>query len=145
VIPGLSGVVQTRRHVLPQRPAWYACACCPPNVARLLLSLGQYAWGEGEDTVYAHMFLGDAYLGGMTACSDFNRSAVALLAYDELVKAREALPGDASALEIVNQQIAACRAYFPSSEDIFFNGHSVGASYHVSCGWISGTTTIRAR
>ena len=46
------------RHVLPVRPQWYACACCPPNVARTLTSLGQYAWGENADTVYAHLFLG---------------------------------------------------------------------------------------
>jgi len=58
VIPGKSGVVDTHKHALPRRPEWYACACCPPNVSRLLLSLGQYAWGEGQGTVYAHMFLG---------------------------------------------------------------------------------------
>jgi len=58
VIPGISGVSPTHKHALPQRPKWHACACCPPNVARLLLSLGRYAWGEGNDTVYAHFFLG---------------------------------------------------------------------------------------
>jgi len=58
VIPGISGVVQTHKHALPKRPEWYACACCPPNVSRLLLSIGKYAWGESDDTIYAHMFLG---------------------------------------------------------------------------------------
>jgi len=58
VIPGKSGVVDTHKHARPRRPEWFACACCPPNVSRLLLSLGQYAWGEGQDTIYAHMFLG---------------------------------------------------------------------------------------
>ncbi|MDR2570868.1 MAG: glycoside hydrolase family 127 protein [Oscillospiraceae bacterium] len=58
VTPGISGVVQTRRHIVPKRPEWYACACCPPNVSRLLLSIGKYAWGEGSGTVYNHMFLG---------------------------------------------------------------------------------------
>ena len=34
VVPGISGKAATQRHDLPQRPQWYACACCPPNVAR---------------------------------------------------------------------------------------------------------------
>lgn len=55
-VPGISGVVQTQRHVLITRPKWYACACCPPNAARLISSVGQYAYGEKDDTVYCHMF-----------------------------------------------------------------------------------------
>ena len=46
------------KHVLPERPNWYPCACCPPNVARLVSSIGQYAWGENESTVFAHTYLG---------------------------------------------------------------------------------------
>jgi len=54
--PGISGKVVTQRHVLTQRPGWYACACCPPNVARLVCSLGKYAYGECEDTAYCHLY-----------------------------------------------------------------------------------------
>ncbi|MCH5192934.1 MAG: glycoside hydrolase family 127 protein [Oscillospiraceae bacterium] len=56
VIPGISGVSPTHRHDLPQRPGWYACACCPPNSARLISSFGKYAYGENEDTVFCHLF-----------------------------------------------------------------------------------------
>lgn len=35
---------------------WYACACCPPNVTRLIGSIGKYAYGEKNDTVYCHLF-----------------------------------------------------------------------------------------
>lgn len=56
VIPGISGKSPNYRHDLPQRPKWYACACCPPNVARLVSSFGKYAYGESSDTVYCHMF-----------------------------------------------------------------------------------------
>ncbi len=56
VIPGISGVIATHAHDLPQRPTWYACACCPPNVARLITSFGQYAYGENENTAFCHMF-----------------------------------------------------------------------------------------
>lgn len=58
VVPGVSGRLPEYKHVLPERPGWYACACCPPNVARLVTSLGTYAWGESADSVYAHTYLG---------------------------------------------------------------------------------------
>ncbi len=56
VIPGISGVSPTHKHDLPQRPTWYACACCPPNVARLISSFGKYAYGENSNTAFCHMY-----------------------------------------------------------------------------------------
>lgn len=58
VIPGISGKAQTHRHVLPERPKWFGCACCPPNIARLLPSISCYAWSEEEDIIYSHLFIG---------------------------------------------------------------------------------------
>ena len=46
------------RHVKPVRQKWYACACCPPNVARLIASLGQYIYTVGENAVYTHLYIG---------------------------------------------------------------------------------------
>lgn len=43
---GISQKACTQTHALPLRPSWYACACCPPNVARLISSIGKYAYGE---------------------------------------------------------------------------------------------------
>ncbi|MDR0293282.1 MAG: glycoside hydrolase family 127 protein [Oscillospiraceae bacterium] len=57
-VPNVSGVLPEYRHALPRRPEWYGCACCPPNLARLIASLGQYAWGESEKGIYAHIYLG---------------------------------------------------------------------------------------
>ncbi len=59
VDPAVSGILPTHRHVLPQRPRWHACACCPPNLARLITSLGEYLWSEAENTVYSHLFVGN--------------------------------------------------------------------------------------
>lgn len=39
-----------------QRQEWFGCACCPPNIARLLASLGAYLYGQSEDTLYVHLF-----------------------------------------------------------------------------------------
>ncbi len=58
VVPGISGVSPTHRHDLTLRPKWYACACCPPNAARLIGSFGKYAYGENSDTAFCHMFAG---------------------------------------------------------------------------------------
>ncbi len=43
-----------QRHV--PRPDWFGCACCPPNVARLRASVGQYFYEVDGDTVYANLF-----------------------------------------------------------------------------------------
>ncbi|MGN0634182.1 MAG: glycoside hydrolase family 127 protein [Oscillospiraceae bacterium] len=53
---GISGKACTHTHVLPVRPKWYVCACCPPNVARLIGSIGKYAYGESGDTAYCNLF-----------------------------------------------------------------------------------------
>lgn len=56
VVPGIADRAKTHRHVKVQRPGWYACACCPPNVARLITSFGKYAYGESADTAYCHLY-----------------------------------------------------------------------------------------
>jgi len=53
---GITGKACTHAHVLPSRPQWYACACCPPNVARLIGSIGKYAYGEKDGTAFCHLF-----------------------------------------------------------------------------------------
>lgn len=45
-------------HVKPERQPWFGCACCPPNVARLLASLGQYIYTVQGRTVYTHLYIG---------------------------------------------------------------------------------------
>ncbi|WP_080832972.1 glycoside hydrolase family 127 protein [Cohnella massiliensis] len=49
-----------KRHVKPVRQRWFGCACCPPNVARLLSSLNEYIYtaDRKRNTVYAHLYIG---------------------------------------------------------------------------------------
>ncbi len=69
-LPGISGKAVTHRHALPVRPQWFACACCPPNAARLICSISRYAWclDEGTKTLYSLLFIGGSFkldsLGG---------------------------------------------------------------------------------
>jgi hypothetical protein len=46
-----------RHHVKPERQKWFGCACCPPNISRLLASLGQYVYSFSDDTVYVHLYI----------------------------------------------------------------------------------------
>jgi uncharacterized protein len=39
-----------------RRLPWFGCACCPPNVARLLASLPGYFYGASEDAVWVHLY-----------------------------------------------------------------------------------------
>ena len=44
-------------HVKTVRQKWFGCACCPPNIARLLGSLGAYICTENENTLFTHLFI----------------------------------------------------------------------------------------
>ena len=39
-----------------ERQPWYGCACCPPNVARLVASIGSYAYSLGHATIAIHLY-----------------------------------------------------------------------------------------
>jgi len=58
VWPAASAGNPGKHHVKAVRQKWYGCACCPPNVARLLSSLGHYIYTANEDTLYAHLYIG---------------------------------------------------------------------------------------
>ena len=45
-------------HVKPVRQKWFGCACCPPNIARLVSSVGAYAWTANDDTLFTHLYMG---------------------------------------------------------------------------------------
>lgn len=40
-----------------QRSKWFGCACCPPNVARLLPSLPGYVYATSEKDIYVNLFI----------------------------------------------------------------------------------------
>ena len=58
-------------HVKEERQGWFACACCPPNIARTLASLHQYAWfSDGYRLIVA------LYAGGECELNLSGRPAV---------------------------------------------------------------------
>jgi DUF1680 family protein len=39
------------------RKEWFGCPCCPPNLARIIASLGGYVYGQRPDEVAVHLYV----------------------------------------------------------------------------------------
>jgi uncharacterized protein len=46
-----------------RRRAWFSCACCPPNIMRLLASLEHYLATTSGDTLHMHQYTGSRLSG----------------------------------------------------------------------------------
>ena len=44
------------RHVKPERQKWFGCACCPPNLGRLMASLPGYLYQTEGNTLYTVLY-----------------------------------------------------------------------------------------
>lgn len=44
------------KHVMTKRQGWFACACCPPNLARLIESVGDYVYRANENTIFVDLY-----------------------------------------------------------------------------------------
>ncbi len=60
VVPDSCRRDQRLAHVAPVRQKWFGCACCPPNIARLVSSVASYAYTENGDTLWTHLYLGSS-------------------------------------------------------------------------------------
>lgn len=58
VLPEACRKDERKRHVKPVRQKWFGCACCPPNIARIVSSLGAYVYTRSKDTLYTHLYVG---------------------------------------------------------------------------------------
>jgi DUF1680 family protein len=39
------------------RQAWFDCACCPPNLARIIASLGEYIYSQSDTDLAVHLYV----------------------------------------------------------------------------------------
>lgn len=46
-----------KSHIKPTRQKWFNCACCPPNIARLISSVGEYCFTETDSTVFVNQYI----------------------------------------------------------------------------------------
>lgn len=58
VLPEACKKDERKYHVKSVRQKWFGCACCPPNIARIVSSLGAYVYTANQDTLYTHLYVG---------------------------------------------------------------------------------------
>ncbi len=103
--------------------------------------------GTTADNGIALFVIAQCYAASAANCPDFKGQIAYLAAYDAMQRAISNFSADeenykAHATTMMNQY----KAYFPTSEECFFNEISKGSSYKVDCGVAAGTmTTIRTR
>jgi len=67
VVPQFCLPATDKNHVKAQRQSWFGCACCPPNIARTLASLGDYAYSTDGENLWVQLYIGgscQAVIGG---------------------------------------------------------------------------------
>lgn len=58
VVPEACHKDARKAHVKAIRQKWFGCACCPPNIARIVSSVANYAYTENDDTLWTHLYMG---------------------------------------------------------------------------------------
>lgn len=57
LIPQLLNPDQPQREDAVQRVEVFSCSCCPPNITRLMASVGDLLYTLDESTVYVHQYM----------------------------------------------------------------------------------------
>jgi len=58
VSPDATKLDGRKYHVKSVRQKWFGCACCPPNIARIVSSIGSYIYTQNESTLFTHLYVG---------------------------------------------------------------------------------------
>lgn len=58
VLPIASKVDSRKKHIKPVRQKWFSCACCPPNLARLISSINEYICTDNNNTIFINQYIG---------------------------------------------------------------------------------------
>lgn len=156
VVPRLCTPHTYMDHVKAVRQKWFGVACCPPNVARTLASLGQYIYAQDEKALYIHMFISstvntvikgrklelemDSSLlqdGTVTITAQVNRAAE--------LKIR--IPGYASDTTcLVNGELVAGEKTSDNYLKLWLSegGHEIKLDFHVKPRWVAANDEVRA-
>ena len=69
VIPEVAEHNPTMRHVKTTRQQWFGVACCPPNIARTLASMGNYMYTFDENTAYINLYIASCAKADLAAAA----------------------------------------------------------------------------
>ena len=132
VNPAASLLDPGKSHVKSVRPQWLGCACCPPNLARLLASVDRYIYTAKKDHCLVNLYMdseadipASGGIAHITQTTDYPRSGVIRL----LVRAEEnhplhlglRIPGWSAAFEVTLDGSDAAGA--PDCENAYENGY----------------------
>lgn len=67
LVPDIAEKNPTMNHVKTSRQLWFGVACCPPNIARTLASLGNYIYAVDKNTVYINLFISSQIEANLTS------------------------------------------------------------------------------
>lgn len=81
-------------HVKPVRQPWFPCACCPPNIARTLASVGQYIYSVQSGAVCVNQFISSTFRHAF-GNADFALELKSSYMRDGCVTLKATLSGDA--------------------------------------------------
>ncbi len=84
------------RFPIMQRVRCFDCSCCPPNLNRLLASLGNYAFGLQGDTLYLNQFMACRLQTDAVCCTvqtDYPRSGVVRIQAQGVSRVAVRIPG----------------------------------------------------
>ncbi len=59
--PGKEGGQTVWDGITRHRMGWFGCACCPPNLARVLAGLGEFVLSFEEESVWLHLYVSGSY------------------------------------------------------------------------------------
>jgi DUF1680 family protein len=77
------------------RSPWFGCACCPPNIARTLASIGGYAYGLGaNDEVYVNLYIQGSVRLALSSGREARLRVVTRYPWDGKVTLRWEFQGD---------------------------------------------------
>lgn len=52
---------EDRKHISLMRQEWFEVACCPPNLARLMMSLGNYIYSCDSDSIFINLYINSSF------------------------------------------------------------------------------------
>ncbi|MBP3440483.1 MAG: hypothetical protein J6K24_04470 [Tidjanibacter sp.] len=111
--------------------------------AREAANFARQAIELDASSAMAYFILSQSY--AQAGCGDaFAKQSVYWLAYDLAAKAHSLAQDNEQLQDVCSKWMGTCRAYFPKQSDCFFRGLQDGQGYNVSCGWVSGRTTVRS-
>lgn len=98
------------------------------------------------DNGMANNFYASAVAGAVnTGCSGFDKQAAYWLVVDYYSKALSLIPEGDPQRDDIKKAIAVYSGNFPKKDELFMRAMENGTPYNVSCGWVSGRTTVRGR